>query len=291
MGIQHFERSIEYAPHEDYYYWFLGKAYLEQGRGLGEETPTEQREAIFVKTEAVLAAARETNPLNTDHSANLARFYKSWAARVAADLRAEGLGEAEIASLQEVRQTLLQQSLENYEIALTLSPNNPILWNELAQLYAIDMGDQPRFEETIAHSLEVDEGVEQTWMLLGDLASSQGDTDGAIEAYLRSLELKNNCTVRRVIGTLYAQESRWDDTAAFLEASVAECETAGDLWEMYRVLAITYANQGEVAQALETAEISLDLAPADQQPMIQQMIDQLLGTESPVGEDPATGTP
>jgi len=260
-------------------------------QGLGEETPAEQRVAIFVKTEEVLTGARETNPLNTDHSANLARFYKSWAARVAADLRAESLGEAEVASLQARRQVLLQQSLENYEIALTLSPNNPILWNELAQLYALDMGDQPRFEETIAHSLEVDEEFEQTWMLLGDLASSQGDVDGAIEAYLRSLEVKNNCTVRRVVGTLYAQQSRWDESAAFLEASVAECETAGDLWEMYRVLAITYANQGEVALALETAEISLGLAPADQKPMIQQMIDQLLGTESPVGEDPATGTP
>ncbi len=291
VGIQHFERSIEYAPHEDYYYLFLGKAYLELAQGLGEETPAEQREAIFVKTEEVLTGARETNPLNTDHSANLARFYKSWAARVAADLRAESLGEAEVASLQARRQVLLQQSVENYEIALSLSPHNPILWNELAQLYAIDMGDQPRFEETIAHSLEVDEEFEQTWMLLGDLASSQGDIDGAIESYLRSLEVKNNCTVRRVVGTLYAQQSRWDEAAAFLEASVAECETAGDLWEMYRVLAITYANQGEVALALETAEISLGLAPADQKPMIQQMIDQLLGTESPVGEDPATGTP
>ncbi|MCD6286671.1 MAG: O-antigen ligase family protein [Anaerolineae bacterium] len=291
VGIEHFERSIAYAPHEDYYYLFLGKAYLELAQGLGEETSADQREAIFVKTEDVLTAARETNPLNTDHSANLARFYKSWAARVAADLRAENLGEAEIASLQARRRVLLQQSLENYEIALTLSPHNPILWNELAQLYAIDLGDQARFEETIAHSLEVDEDFEQTWMLLGDLDSSQGDIDGAIEAYLRSLEIKNNCTVRRVVGTLYAQQSRWDESAAFLESSVAECETAGDLWEMYRILAITYANQGAVAQSLETAEVSLGLAPADQKPMIQQMIDQLLGSESPVEEDPATGVP
>ncbi len=291
VGIQHFERSLEYAPHEDYYSLFLGKAYLELAQGLGEETSVGQREAIFDRTEEVLMAARETNPLNTDHSANLARFYKSWAARVATDLRTEGLGEAEIASLQAQRQTLLQQSLENYETALTLSPSNPILWNELAQLYALDLGDQAQFDKTIARSLGVDEEFEQTWMLLGDLASSQGDIDGAIEAYLRSLEVKNNCTVRRVVGTLYAQQSRWDEAAAFLEASVAECETAGDLWEMYRVLAITFANQGKVALALETAEISLGLAPADQQPMIQQMIDQLLGAGAPVEEGPAISTP
>ena len=152
--LPHFERSIEYAPHEDYYYLFLGKAYLELAQGLGEETPADQREEIFVKTLDVLTAARETNPLNTDHSANLARFYKSWAARVAQDLRAEGLGEAAVAALQARRLELLDQSQENYETALTLSPNNPILWNELAQLYAIDLGDLAQYEATLAHSLD-----------------------------------------------------------------------------------------------------------------------------------------
>ena len=98
-------------------------------------------------------------------------------------------------------------------------------------------------------------------MLMGDIASSQGDLDGAIEAYLRSLEIRDNCTVRRVVGTLYAQQARWDEAAAFLETSVPECDTAGDLWEMYRILAITYANQGDAARALETAEVSMGLAP------------------------------
>jgi len=284
VGIAHFERSIEYAPHEDYYYLFLGKAYLELAQGLGEDTPDDQREEVFIKTLDVLTAARETNPLNTDHSANLARFYKSWAARVAQDLRAEGLNEASVAELQARRLELLDQSLLNYETAVTLSPNNPILWNELAQLYAIDLGDLAQYEATLAHSLAVDDEFEQTWMLKGDIASSQGNLAGGIEAYLRSLEIRDNCTVRRVVGTLYAQQASWDEAAAFMETSIPECDTDRDLWEMYRILAITYANQGDAARALETAEVSMGLAPEDQKPVVQQMIDQLTGTTPETAE-------
>ena len=288
VGIQHFERAIEYAPREDYYYLFLGKAYLELTQGLPDETPTEQREALFLRTEEVLAEAREINPLNTDHSANLARFYKSWAARVSLDAGAEGLDAAGVSRLNEKRQELLQRSLENYRTALTLSPNNPILWNELAQLYVVDLGDQQKFDETIQQSLAVDDEFEQTWMLIGDLRSSQGDLEGAIEAYQKSLTVRDNCTVRRVVGTLLAQQARWGEASAFLEEAAAACPTDGELWEMYRVLAIAYVNQGQLAQALDAAQLALELAPEDQASAIQQLIDQLTGTDVvPEGPQPA----
>ena len=108
IGIAHYEKSLEYVPREDYYNLFLGKAYLELGQGLPAETPPDQREAVLLKTQDVLTHARELNPLNTDHSANLARFYKSWAARVRADLRAEGLTDAQKATLNNQYETLLR---------------------------------------------------------------------------------------------------------------------------------------------------------------------------------------
>jgi tetratricopeptide (TPR) repeat protein len=287
IGIQHYEKSIEYAPQEDYYYLFLGKAYLELAQGLPNDTPTEQREAVFLQTEEVLNRARELNPLNTDHSANLARFYKSWAARVNLDLRAEDLGADDRAGLQDKRMELLRRSLENYEIALTLSPNNPIIWNELAQLYAVDLDNQELYQETIQQSLAVDDEFEQTWMLMGDLRSSRGDIEGAIDAYLQALEIdakwrsmegRQNCSVRRVVGTLYAQQSQWEDAVDFLETSIERCQPRfGELWEMHRVLAIAYANQGRTSAALDEAHIALRLAPEGQQPTVQQLIDQLSG--------------
>ena len=282
IGIAHYEKALGYAPREDYYNLFLGKTYLELAQGLPTDTTPEQREFIFRKTEEVLNHARKINPLNTDHSANLARFYKSWSARIANDMRAPELTAAQQAALANQHEGLLQQSEENYKIALTLSPNNPIIWNELAQLYAIDFGDDLRFRETISTSLEVDDWFEQTWMLLGDMRSSKGDLAGAVEAYRKSLEIRNNCTVWRVMGTLQAQQNLWAEAATSLEDAVEKCPTSSELWDIYRVQAIAYANLGQLDMALQTASLSLQTAPEAEKEAVEQLIAQLQAQFAPV---------
>ena len=259
---------------------------LQQWQTLWEEQQREQQQALFEKTEVVLTHARELNPLNTDHSANLARFYKSWAARVELDLQAEDLSDAQRTALQSQRRALLQKALENYELALTLSPNNPIIWNEKAQLYAIDLNDMGQFFETITQSLAVDEGFEQTWMLLGDMYSSQGNLEGAVEAYAHSLEITNNCTVRRVMGTLQAQQGAWDDAIETLELALEKCASSADVWDYQRILAIAYANVGRGAEALQMAQQALDRAPDAQKPVVQQLIDSLTTSLMPPETEP-----
>jgi len=316
VAIDHFKKALEYVPGEDYYYLFLGKAYLEMTQGYPvsfSELTAEQQESLlaqyretvnwtgltaeqqaqktqewrvswerqrkeeqaqfFLETEDVLTKARDLNPLNTDHSANLARFYKSWASRLSMDI--QNAGETERPELQAERQDLLQKSLENYEIALMLSPNNPIIWNEKAQLYAIDLGDMENFQTTISRSLQVDEGFEQTWMLLGDMYSSRGEADQAIKSYQQALAVRNNCTVWRVLGTLQAQQSYWADSAKTLEAGIGKCSGSGDLWDFYRVLAIAYANQGQLDAALTAADQAYSLAPEAQKELVQQLLDSL----------------
>ncbi len=44
---------------------------------------------------------------------------------------------------------------------------------------------------------------------------------------------------------------------------------------MYRVLAIAYINQDDLDAALDAAETAMVIAPADQQPLIQQLIEQI----------------
>ena len=285
IGILHYERSIDYVPREDYYYLFLGKTYLELAQGLDNEVTLAQRQETFRQTEAILQEAREINPLNTDHSANLARFYKSWAARLAADMRNEELSEAQRTELAQQQDELLEKSLENYNIALTLSPNNAILWNEKAQLYAMDLNDMQKFQETISKSLEIDPEFGTTWMLLGDMSSSTGDRDQAIHAYEKALEFSSRserCTIRRVLGTLHAQGENWGDATRTLEDAIEECGATRYAWEMYRVLAISYANQGQGAEALQAAQQALELAPENQQDQIQQLIETL---QTPVGPE------
>jgi len=283
VGISHYEKSLEYAPREDYYMLFLGKAYLELAQGLPAETSQEERGQVFAETERILARALAVNPLNTDHSANLARFYKSWAARLAIDASGAELSDAARSELDVQRQELLTLSLANYRTALTLSPNNPILWNELAQLYATDLLDDLSFRETISRSLEVDREFEETWMLLGDIRSSQGDIDGAVQAYLQSLEIRDNCTVRRVIGTLWAQQGRWQESSDFLDDAARRpvCLSSPELWELYRVLSIALGNQARVPEALEAAYQARDLVPAAQLNVVEELITQLEGQALP----------
>ncbi len=184
VAIRHYEKALEYAPREDYYFLFQGKASLERGQLLRN---SRERESQLEKTEAILLAAREINPLNPDHSANLGRFYRSWGASV---------------SDSDQRRDYLKTAEENYRIALMLSPHNPILWNELAILYIFDLRNERGYQKAIDSSVKIDPEFDQTWMLMGDVKASSGDSEGAIEAYSKALEISDgSCTVRRVMGT------------------------------------------------------------------------------------------
>jgi len=259
IGIAHYEKAIELAPREDYYRLFQGKAYLELAQSLPADTDPAQRERLFEITEEVLQEAREINPLNTDHSANLARFYRSWGASV---------------SDPERREELLLKSRENYSKALTLSPNNAILWNELAILNAFDLQDEIAFQEAIFHSLKLDAEFDQTWMTLGDVrANVLNDTAGAIEAYQKAIELSpKNCRVRHTLGSLQIQENRWEAAVESLEPIFEHCPNASYLWDVYRLLAVSFYYQGQQQQALQLANEALRLAPEEQQDVIEQLI-------------------
>ena len=259
IGIMHYEKAIEYVPLEDQYYLFLGKGYLELVQSLPADVDATQREALFLTTEEVLQKAREVNRLNTDHSANLGRFYRSWAAQVSdADQRA----------------TLMAKAVESYRDAVTLSPNNSILWNELAILYAFDLQDQLSFQKTISQSLALDTEFDTTWMIIGDVeANINQDSAAAIEAYRKALKLApGNCTVQHVVGSLQIQQSQWAGAITDLEGALEYCAASSNAWDMYRMLAVAYFYQGEQSEALEMANQALLLVPEDQRSVIEQLI-------------------
>ncbi len=263
IGEQHFNKAIELAPHEDYYYLFLGKDDLEIAQMWRDDQGYLQtQEERFQLTEGVLKKARELNPLNTDHSANLARFYRTWASVVGDEAR---------------RASLLQQAEKEYRTALMLSPHNVILWNELAILKAFDEGDLVGFREAISRSLELDPEFETTWMIIGDVRLNiEKDTAGAIEAYQRALEIKpKTCNVRYVLGSLLIQQSMWADAVEELSQTVEYCPNSKDLWDVYRMLGVAYYYQGDMDQAMEAAQRALSLAPPDDEAkrnMVLQLI-------------------
>jgi len=291
VAIEHYKHAIELALKEDFYYLYLGRAYLEYAGTLDEP---QTRDAVLRETERTLVQAREINPLNTDHSANLARMYRRW---------------ADFAADAELRQELLQHSSENYRIATTLSPQNAILWNEWALLH-LTTGNFEAAQEKISHSLGFDPGFDKTWTIQADLYANQGlITDAlesyykaleisprevdiwlrigdiqrgenrleeAAEAYERALELKPRRTqVWRVYGSVLAQLSRPAEAVDALQQALQIAPEASDAWDTHRMLAIIYNQLGQIDTAIEHAQQALELAPEDQQPNIQPLLAQL----------------
>jgi hypothetical protein len=117
-------------PTEDFYDLWLGAAFLDKAN-TQQQTPSILSNGItmdalmnmsfeniyqlnqadsLIAAQAVLQYARALNPLNTDHSANLARLHRRWADLKASDPAA--------------RQQELEASAEYYRQATSLSPDN-----------------------------------------------------------------------------------------------------------------------------------------------------------------------
>ena len=169
-SIATYERALAMQPAQDFYALFLGRAYLEGAR---TQTDATQRAALLNASEKVLLQARQINPLNTDHSANLARLQRTWATLV--DDPAQ-------------KPAHLQQSVHYYLDATRLSPNTAYLRDELAQTYLQD--NQPANAlEQLKISLKLDRLYAPTFVYLGDYYRGAGDNAQAAQDYLDALTL------------------------------------------------------------------------------------------------------
>ena len=99
-SIELYRRALATRKTEDHYMLFLGRALLEQAKQAQPEgtfalpeqptlddvlalTPDKvaqmSQSELLRAAETVLLDAQHVNPLNTDHTANLARLYRTWA--------------------------------------------------------------------------------------------------------------------------------------------------------------------------------------------------------------------
>jgi tetratricopeptide (TPR) repeat protein len=267
VAIEHYKQAIEMVPREDFYYLYLGRAYLEYASSLQDPAV---RETVMQETEETLVKAREINPLNTDHSANLARMYRRW---------------ADFASEAERKGVLLRKSSENYELATMLSPQNAILWNEWAMLYYYGLGDFEGFKRTNAHSLDIDDAFDQTWLVRGDVYRQEGDMEEAIRCYENALELNpRSAQVWRMLGDTYINQQQWEEAIHALTMTVELQPRAKDIWNVHQVLARLFSQIGESDRALAQAEAALEKAPEDQQAALQELVAQIQALEASGGD-------
>lgn len=228
-----YREATRLEPQEDFYYLFLGRALLQlvtlaQQSGsaappqdltglkirelqsivdAGIENPT--RDNLLRATQAALVAARSLNPLNTDHSANLARLYRTWAF-------AKALGSDQMPDNETLRQMVqttpgevdlpkLAQARQYYEEAVSLSPQNAQLWNELATVQFIQ-GDLESAMQTLDRALTLDPEYSPTYQLRGDIFSAMDDKSSALKEYRQAAALSPaDLTLQSAIGVLSAQ--------------------------------------------------------------------------------------
>ena len=241
-SILHLE-AARLEPEEDFYYLFLGRSLLQlaSGQQVGSPTlPTEvsaqlstqellgliergirarNREDLMRASYIALVTAQRLNPYNTDHAANLARHNRSWAFT-------DALGPNEPPTNALLRQLVatqargvnmarLQQSLAHYREAVSLSPHNAGLWNELATTQFI-MGDTEGALASLQRSEEIDPIFVQTYIYRGDMLATLGDRAGALVAYRKAAELaRDDPGVLSAVGVYSAQTG---DNAAALAA-------------------------------------------------------------------------
>jgi tetratricopeptide (TPR) repeat protein len=277
-AIEIYDRARDLAPSEDYYYLFLGRAYLEHAKTL--QNPVE-RENLIDQASQDLIQAQRINPLNTDHTANLARLYSLWTTYT------------ENPTLQAQR---AEKADDYFAQAASLSPNNARLWDEWAVHKLNAMDDPQGGYERLQRALEIDPYYDWTYALLADyLARFASNEPGvtpekrleimqqAADYYLQALERVDEANIQSRYGYLIAyggvmaQMGLPDKAIQVYEQALQEWPDHPEGWRLTGALGQLYAQVGQVERALAYAQQALEAAPVDQRGQIEALIEQLGG--------------
>jgi cyclophilin family peptidyl-prolyl cis-trans isomerase/tetratricopeptide (TPR) repeat protein len=285
-AIFFYEKAVELAPSQDFYYLFLGRAYLEKAKA----SPAQEREYWLSKSETALKTARQVEPLNTDHSRNLSKLYLTWGNLSEGEQRTESFNEAVAYSAD----------------ATSLSPNTADVWNERAQIY-IALGDYEEAIQTYQESLALDDEYIQTHLALAELYKLQAEWDKAEQAYVQAIEANPRSVQPHLhLGQLYIRQKDWEkavtafqqalelkansaeaygglgyvytqlgDVEAALQAYLKATELAPGDYNNHKNLAILYQQLGQTDNAIMEATEALAVAPEDQKPSLEAFLAQL----------------
>ncbi|OUC05236.1 hypothetical protein RY27_28480, partial [Litorilinea aerophila] len=182
--------------------------------------------------EVVLRQAQRVNPLNTDHTANLARLYRTW---------------ADLATDPAVRQEMLDRSIAHYDMAVQLSPNAAHLWNEKGNAHQA-RGEDELAEQAYLHSLSLDQKYDQTYLLLADFYDRRQAYDEAVRLLRQGIEqLPRNAQLYSYLGVMLARQG---DLQGAIDANLKVLELQPFNAGAMRNLALLYRDLGETEEAI-----------------------------------------
>ncbi len=250
FAIEIYKKALSLVPKEDFYYLFLGRAYLESGQATQDPN---QKAALLEASYQALLKAQETNPLNTDHSANLGRLFRT---------------RAGMTANPQQRAADLNQSIRYYTQATSLSPHNAQLLNEMGQVYYL-LG---QFDKALAQYLrseEIDPQYPNTYVLLGDVYQALNQPQKALEAHLRAEELSPGILSNQSLFSLpvagffeqrlnfYMQNGLIDQFIAALEKNPQQA------FSVHYAIGTIYLQQGKMELAAEKFQRAIELRPDD----------------------------
>lgn len=284
VAVAPYLTAIDWSPDEDFYFLYLGQAYLEMARGNPQEKPPQRldsltdlgrfkdrnvaqlgRENLFRASLVALKRARELNPLNTDHSANLGRLYRLW---------------GELSTDSNARQEKLAQSIDYYKAATALSPNAAHLKAESGLVYYL----KGEFEEAAKQyqaAIRLDQQYAPTYAYQADMLRTAGDTDGAIAQYQAALSVNESSgtlgspmdtAVRASLGEQYFRKGLFKEA---LQQAQKVVQSSPKDYTAHKNLALIYRSLGQPEQAAEEARVALSLAPAEEKPGLQSFLTEL----------------
>ncbi len=261
-AIQLYQRALAMQPQQDYYYLFLGRAYLDAAKAAQDIA---QQVDYLNRAEAALENARAINPYNTDHSANLARL-----------AQARGALARDVA----LQMDSYKQAAVYFDHANRLSPNTAHLYDQHAQalleyaeiLKANSQPDEAKGIVQLAHeriqrALQVDPTFCLTYAVRAQAQSSWG---GRVADALKAIEYAPRC------GDVFYSEglsiavnelARAGDEAAAanesaqFEAAVTEAAQKNPTLETYTTLANFYSKAGRVKDAIRAVDGALAAIP------------------------------
>jgi tetratricopeptide (TPR) repeat protein len=305
LAIEHYRKAIQLAPNEDFYYLWLGRALLEKAkvtpvttdarlipddasftRVIGNEPENWNRvagsdalpsaalgrEDLFSAARIILEEARVINPLNTDHSANLARMWQQ---------------QAEITADAALKAQRYANSDKEYATATRLSPNNAQLWNEWARLSLFNLRDFDAAKQKLDTSLALDQKFSPTYLLRAawHLETAAGIDRAKDEAAWRAelesakAELQAAIAVDPNALQAYQELTRIDiqlgDTEGAISATQKLLEKTPNDWNSLKNLAVIYSDTNRLDLARQYATQALAFAPEDQKAVLQAFIQSL----------------
>lgn len=110
---------------------------------------------------------------------------------------------------------------QTFAAALSLTPEDPDLWRDLASVYSASDRDEEALT-AIRTSLDLDPHNPQSWQTLAGIADRLDDIETAEDAYRRTIALNPKAPAAHLgLGLLLFRKKRYEDALAAVRASVA----------------------------------------------------------------------